>query len=88
MLYVSGTQEPHSRILMTGVPSDLFGSEILDKSDFFWIYEYERHRDFLGSGKKKKLQKMYRDFFECAKKCSDFFGYTNSDVVIFFWYKI
>ena len=46
----------HSHILMTGGPSDFFGSEILAKSDFlgsmkdagiFWGHEREQ-RDFFG----------------------------------------
>ena len=31
------TPEPHSHILMTGGPSDFFGSEILAQGDFFWV---------------------------------------------------
>ena len=38
----------------------------------------KNQRDFLGVAKKG-----LRDFFGYAKKSSDFFGYTNSEVVIF-----
>ena len=43
-----------------GGPSDFFGSEILAKGDFFWVYE--RRRDFFRVAKKK------RDFFGLRKR--------------------
>ena len=57
---------PHSHILRTGVPSDFFVSEILAKSDFFWVYE--RRWDFFGSRRKTEgffwvAKKGLRDFF-------------------------
>ena len=48
-----------------GVLSYFFGSEILAKSIFFWVYE--RCQDFLDPEKKQ------RDFFGILKS-SDFFG--------------
>ena len=33
-------------------------------------------------------KKGLRDFLRYAKKSSDFFGWTNSEVVIFFGYRI
>ena len=73
---VSIAQGPHSQILVTAGPSDSFGSEILAKSDFFWVYE--RRWDFLG------LQKQTEGFSWVAKKeLRDFFGYDKK-VVIFF----
>ena len=61
---------PHSHILVTAGPSDSFGSEILAKSDFFWVYE--RRRAFFGS------QKQTEGFSWVAKKgLRDFFGYDK-----------
>ena len=59
-----------------GGQSDFYGSEILAKSDFFWVYE--RCRDFFGLRKKKQ-----KDFFGLQKKgLMDFFGYAKK-VMIF-----
>ena len=69
----------HSHILMTGGPSEFFGSEILAKGDFFgsmkdagifWGHEKKKRRDFFGLQKKKKK----RNFFGYVRKSSDFFG--------------
>ena len=51
---------PHSHILMTGDPSDFFGSEILAKSDLLgsmkdaenFLGREKKQRDFLGLRKK------------------------------------
>ena len=48
---------------------------------------------FLGRKKKNRgifwvAKKGLRDYFGYAKKGSDFFGWTNSEVVIFWGYKI
>ena len=52
----SAPQGPHSHILMTGGPSDFFGSEILAKSDFLgsmkdagiFLGHKREQRDFFG----------------------------------------
>ena len=54
------TQGPHSHILVTGGPSDFYGSEILAKSDFFG--SVKDAGIFFGS------QKKNRDFLELRKK--------------------
>ena len=77
-------QGPHSHILIMGGGghlSDIFGSEILTKNDFFG--GYERHWDFFGLRKKIEgifwvAKKGLRDFFGYVKKSSDFFGWTNA----------
>ena len=70
-------QGPHSHILRTGGPSDFFGSDILAKSDFFWVYE--RRRDFFGSRRRTEgffwlAKKGLRDFFGYAIESSEFLG--------------
>ena len=74
-------QGPHLLIVMTGEggggPSNFFGSEILAKKIFFWVYE--RHWDFLRSRKKKTA----RDFWGCEKKTKGFWGYARK--VVIFW---
>ena len=71
-----GAKGPHSHILMTGGPSDFFGSEILAQSDFFGSMKYPGI--FLGLKKTEGFfwvaEKGARDFFEYAKKSIDFFG--------------
>ena len=58
---------------------------------FFWVYE--RRWDFFWVAKKKQkdffwvAKKGLRDFLGYAKKSSDFFGQTNSEVVIFWGIK-
>ena len=60
-----------------GSQSDFLGSEILAKSDFFWVYE--RCQDFFGLRRKTEgffwvVKKRLKDFFAYAKKSSDFLG--------------
>ena len=71
------SQGPHPHTLMMGGwgPSDFFGSEILAKGDFFWVYE--RRRDFFGSQKKNGGM-----FWVAKKELRFFFGYAKK-VVIF-----
>ena len=71
------TQGAHSHILMTGDPSDFFGSEILAKVDFLGSMKDTG----ISLGRKKKTE----GFFGVAKKeLRDLFGYAKK-VVIFFW---
>ena len=62
LISLSGSQGPHSHILMTGGggPSDFLGSEILAKSDFFG--SMKDAGIFLGREKKQ------RDIFGLRKK--------------------
>ena len=65
----------------------IFVSEILAKSDFFWVYE--RRQDFFGVTKNNRgilggpAEIGLRDFFGYAKKSSSFLGRKNFEVVIF-----
>ena len=59
-------QGAHSHILMTGDPSDFFGSEILAQSDFFG--SMKRRQDFFGSQKKTR-----GIFWGCKKRTRGFF---------------
>ena len=79
-------QGPHSYILMTGGPSDFFGSKVLAKSYFLGLMKHAEI--FLGHEKKQRdffwvAKQGLRFFFGYAKKSSDFFGQTNSEVVNF-----
>ena len=67
-------QGPHSYILMTGDQSDIFGSEILAKSDFF--RSMKDAGTFFGSQKKAGI------LGGCKKRTKGFFGYARK-VVIF-----
>ena len=64
------TPGAHSHILMTRGPSDVFGSKILTKSDFFG--SMKDAGSFLGREKAEGLfgvaKKGLRDFFGYAKK--------------------
>ena len=74
------------------VPSDFFGSEILTKSDFFgcvkdaviFLGHKRKQRDFF-LGCEKRTKGFGGGGY--AKKSSYFFGWTNSEVVIFFGIK-
>ena len=73
MLYVSGTQEPHSRILITGGPSDLFGSEILAKSDFLGSMSMKDAGIFLDPEKRQSFKKSTGTFLGVLKNVVIFF---------------
>ena len=65
---------------MTGGPSDFFGSEILDKSDFGGSIKGARILFFGGGGRLKT-----EGFFGVGKKVVRFF---SSEVCYFFGYEI
>ena len=60
------SQGPHSHILMTGGPSDVFRSEILAKGDFFG--SMKDAEIFLGRKKNGGI------FLGCEKRTKGFFG--------------
>ena len=67
---------------MTGGPSDFFGSEILDKSDFWGSMKGARILFFLGGGGGRLKTER---FFGVGKKVVRFF---SSEVCYFFGYEI
>ena len=80
------TQGPHSHILVTGGPSDFYGSEILAKSKFFWVCE--RRRDIFWVAKNTEgffgvAKKGLSNILGILKKSSDFLGLSNSEVIVF-----
>ena len=64
-VYLEQAQGPHSHILMTGGPSDLLGSDILAKSDFWGSI---KDAGILGGREKNR-----GTFWGCEKRTKGFF---------------